>query len=77
MLRIAAAFVAYDRFRTTEVRRLEGNEAGKLVRRIVGILAFSDSAEAHAGLSKLHSVGPTKLRYFPFLEEDVRRALNG
>lgn len=52
-------------------------EAGKLVRRIVRILAFSDSAEAHASLSKLHSVGPTKLRYFPFLEEDVRRALNG
>jgi hypothetical protein len=50
-------------------------EGGKLVRRIVGLLKCSDSAEARASLSKLHSVGPTKLRPFPFLEEDLGRPL--
>lgn len=50
---------------------------GELIRRIVRILGFSDSAEARASLSKLHSVGSSKLRHFPFLEEEVRRLLNG
>lgn len=51
-------------------------EGGKLVRRIVVLLGFSDSAEARASLAKLDSVGANKLRRFPFLEEDIRRSLN-
>jgi len=50
-------------------------EDGKLVRRIVDLVGVSHSAEARGSLEKLAAVGENKLRYFPFLEEDVRRAL--
>lgn len=50
-------------------------EGGNLVRRIVVLLGFSDSAETRASLAKLDSVGTNKLRNFPFLEEDISRSL--
>jgi hypothetical protein len=49
--------------------------AGDLVRRIVTILGSFDSKDAQAVLSKVRSVGPDKLRYFPFLEEDLDRSI--
>jgi hypothetical protein len=51
-------------------------EGGKLIRRVVAVLALFDSQQAQTALSKLLSVGSAKLRHFPFLEEDLKNSLH-
>lgn len=50
-------------------------EGGKLPRRVIEILGGFDSAVAKTELKQLRDIDSDKLRYFPFLAEDIEHAM--
>lgn len=61
----------------TDLERLSTEyESGKILRVLVGVIGNIKSEEGFNALRELHNIGEDKLRYFPFLKEDLVRALN-
>jgi hypothetical protein len=56
-------------------RLAQRHESGKLMRRVVSLVAVFDSLDARTELAALAQLDENKFRHFPFLKEDVNRAL--
>ena len=58
-------------------RLAQRHESEKLMRRVISLLGSFNSPDVRTELASLAQVNEDKLRHFPFLKEDINRALAG